>query len=58
MATCPNILAGKIPRTEESGGLWFMGCKELDTNEHACIPEFIAMSLFSMEMKISPSDGL
>ena len=36
MATCPSILAWKIPWTEEPGGLQSMGCKELDTTEHAC----------------------
>ena len=30
MATHSNILAGIIPRTEESGGLQSRGCKELD----------------------------
>ena len=29
MATHFNILAGKIPRTEESGGLWFMGLQRV-----------------------------
>ena len=43
-------------------GVWrtivHWAAKELDMNEHACMPEFIAMPLFSMEMEISPSDGL
>ena len=30
MATHSNILAWRIPRTDESGGLQFMACKELD----------------------------
>ena len=33
MATHSNILAWRIPRTEEPGGLQSMGHKELDTNE-------------------------
>ena len=33
MATLSSILAWRIPRTEESGGLQSMGCKELDTNK-------------------------
>ena len=33
MATLSSILAWRIPRTEESGGLQSMGCKESDTNE-------------------------
>jgi len=28
IATCSSILAWKIPRAEEPGGLLFMGCKE------------------------------
>ena len=32
MATHSNILAWKIPWTEDPGGPW--GCKELDTTEH------------------------
>ena len=33
MATHFNILAWRIPRTEEPGRLQFMGCKELDTTD-------------------------
>ena len=33
-ATHTRILAGRIPWTEEPGGLWSMGCKELDMTEH------------------------
>ena len=33
MATHSRILAWKIPRTEEPGGLQSMGCKESDTTE-------------------------
>ena len=33
MATHSCILAWRIPRTEEPGGLWSMGHKELDTTE-------------------------
>ena len=33
MATHSNILAWRIPWTEEPGGLQFMGSKELDTTE-------------------------
>ena len=33
MATHSNILAWRIPWTEEPGGLQSMGCKELDTTE-------------------------
>ena len=32
MKTHSNILAWKIPWTEEPGGLQFMGSQELDTN--------------------------
>ena len=35
METHSSVLAWKIPRTEESGGLQSMGCKELDMTEHA-----------------------
>ena len=46
MATHSNVLAWRIPWTEEPGGLQSMGCKESDTTEHACItyiqsPSFI-----------------
>ena len=34
MATHFSILAWKIPWTEESGGVQFMGRKESDTTEH------------------------
>ena len=37
MATSSSILAWEIPRTEEPGGLQFIGCKELDMTEHARI---------------------
>ena len=33
MATHSSILAWRIPRTEELGGLQFMGRKESDTTE-------------------------
>ena len=33
MATLSNILAWRIPRTEESGGLQSVGRKESDMNE-------------------------
>ena len=33
MATHSGILAGRIPWTEEPGGLQFMGVTELDTTE-------------------------
>ena len=46
MATCSSILARKIPRTEEPGGLWSMGLQRLDMTEHVRMPEFIAMSIF------------
>ena len=39
-----SILGWKIPRTEESGGLQSVGCKELDVTEHAYI-YFIGLSL-------------
>ena len=32
-ATHSSILAGRIPWTEEPGGLWSIGHKELDTTE-------------------------
>ena len=35
LATHCRILAWRIPRTEESGGLQSMGSKESDTTEHA-----------------------
>ena len=35
LATHSSILAGKIPGTEEPGGLWFTGSQELNTTEHA-----------------------
>ena len=35
MATNSSILAWKIQWTEEPGNLQSMGCKELDTTEHA-----------------------
>ena len=31
MAPHSSLLAWRIPRTEEPGGLWFMGSQELDT---------------------------
>ena len=31
MATCSSILAWKIPWTEETGGLQYMGSQESDT---------------------------
>ena len=34
VATHSSILAWKIPWTEESGGVQFMGHKESDTTEH------------------------
>ena len=34
MATHSSILAWKIPRTQEPGGLQPMGHKELDTTEY------------------------
>ena len=33
MATHSSVLAWRIPWTEEPGGLWTMGHKELDTTE-------------------------
>ena len=33
MATCSSILAWKIPRTEEPGGLWSMGVTKSDMIE-------------------------
>ena len=33
MATCSSILAGKIPRTEEPGGLHYEGSQELETTK-------------------------
>ena len=37
MATHSSILAWRIPRTEEPGGLWSIGCKESDTTERLSI---------------------
>ena len=36
MATCPSILAWKIPWTEEPGGLQFMGLQRVGQD---CVPE-------------------
>ena len=36
MSTYSNILAGKVPRTEEPSSLQSMGCKESDKTEGAC----------------------
>ena len=33
MTTCSSVLAWKLPRTEESGGLQCTGVTELDTTE-------------------------
>ena len=33
MTTLSSILAWRIPRTEEPGGLQFIGCKESDMTE-------------------------
>ena len=33
MTTHSSILAWRVPRTEEPGGLQSTGCKELDTTE-------------------------
>ena len=38
MATHSNILAWRIPCTEESGWLQSMGCKESDTTVHEHTP--------------------
>ena len=37
MATHSNILAGKLPETEEPGRLQSMGCKESVMTEHVCL---------------------
>ena len=37
MATHSSILAWKIPRTEEPGGLQSMGSQELDMTEQQCL---------------------
>ena len=37
MATHSNILAWRIPRTEELGGLQSMGRRESDTTEVTCL---------------------
>ena len=42
MATHSSILAGKIPWTEETGGVWSMGLKRVGhdwVTEHACTPQ-------------------
>ena len=36
-----RILAWRISRTEDSGGLWFMGHKELDTTEVTLLLLFV-----------------
>ena len=41
MATHSSILAWKIPRTEEPGGLQSMGCRELDTTERLSTHTFM-----------------
>ena len=41
MATHSSILAWRIPRTEESGGLQFMDCKELDMTKCLTTTRFL-----------------
>ena len=36
MVTHSSVLARKVPRTEEHGGLKSLVAKGLDTTEHAC----------------------
>ena len=43
LATHSNILAWRIPWTEEPGGLQSMGCKVFDTTEHTRTHMFIAI---------------
>ena len=49
MATGSNILAWRIPWTEESGGLQYLGHKEVDTteglNNHSVEPEYLGWCL-------------
>jgi hypothetical protein len=48
MATHPSIRAWRISWTEEPDGLWFIGCKELDTTEetaHTHVHVFISMCI-------------
>ena len=40
-ATCSSLLAGKIPGTEEPGGLQSMGSEQSDTTERACLRKHV-----------------
>ena len=44
MATYSNILAWRIPWTEEPGGLQSMGCKELETTEQLTLSPLLYTS--------------
>ena len=52
MATHSNILARRIPWTEEPGGLQSVGRKESDTTE------WLTSSLFSQSQVLEPAQGL
>ena len=59
MAPHPSILAWEIPWTEEPGGLYPWGHKELDMTEHAHI-EFLKVNPFnyiSSKTTSSPPQG-
>ena len=49
MATHSSILAWRIPRTEEPGGLQFMGCKQCNTTERLISFPFF----FDLNIKLS-----
>ena len=49
MASYSDILAWRIPLTEEPGGLSPWGCKELDPTEHACKHTFLLSLSLSLQ---------
>ena len=51
MVTHSNILAWKIPWTEDPGGLQSIGCKELDTTEQLTLSTHIQNYKMIMEYK-------
>ena len=60
MATHSGILAWRIPRVEEPGGLQSMGCKESDTTERLHLHFHLCPSLLlksqSILMKVNSHD--
>ena len=43
MATHSSILVGRVPRTEEPGGLQSVGHKESDTTERLTLPRILRL---------------